>query len=191
MSGDPKQILILGGGFAGVYTARYLEKLLRPEEASITLINRENYWVYQPMLPDIISGSIGLTNVVSPIRRLCPRTNLIMREVRDINLKDQIVTISPGFRPRHLQLEYDYLVIALGSITNFHGMPGIMENAMPFRTLADAMALRNHVIHVLAAARSGPLLARPADCQAACHPDRCQCSALSQRLPSLPRPAAW
>src|ERR1700726_2081871 len=96
MSGDPKQILILGGGFAGVYTARYLEKLLRPEEASITLINRENYWVYQPMLPDIISGSIGLTNIVSPIRRLCPRTNLIMREVRDIDLKDQIVTISPG-----------------------------------------------------------------------------------------------
>ena len=149
MSGDPKQILILGGGFAGVYTARYLEKLLRPEEASITLINRENYWVYQPMLPDIISGSIGLTNVVSSIRRLCPRTNLIMREVPDINLKDQIVTISPGFRPRHLQLKYDYLVIALGSITNFHGMPGMMENAMPFRTLADAMVLRNHLIHVL------------------------------------------
>src|SRR5260370_1132610 len=101
------------------------------------------------MLPEIISGSIGLTNVVSPIRRLCPRTNLIMREVRDINLKDQIVTISPGFRPRHLQFKFDYLVIALGSITNFHGMPGMMENAMPFRTLADAMVLRNHLIHVL------------------------------------------
>jgi NADH:ubiquinone reductase (H+-translocating) len=83
----PKQILILGGGFAGVYTARYLEKLLRSEEASITLINRENYWVYQPMLPEVISGSIGLTNVVSPIRRLCPCTNLIMREVEDIDLK--------------------------------------------------------------------------------------------------------
>src|SRR6201993_2600969 len=149
MSADPKQILILGGGFAGVYTARYLEKLLRPEEASITLINRENYWIYQPMLPYIISGSIGLTNVVSPIRRLCPRTNLIMREVRDMNLQEQIVTISPGFRPRHLQLQYDYLVIALGSVTNFHGMPGMMENAMPFRTLADAMVLRNHLIHVL------------------------------------------
>src|ERR1700760_1615254 len=149
MTTGPKRILILGGGFAGVYTARYLEKLLRPEEASITLINRENYWVYQPMLPEIISGSIGLTNVVSPIRRLCPRTNLIMREVRDINLQEQIVTISPGFRPRHLQLQYDYLVIALGSITNFHGMPGMMENAIPFRTLADAMVLRNHLIHVL------------------------------------------
>ena len=104
MSTAPKQILILGGGFAGVYTARCLEKLLRPGEASITLINRENYWVYQPMLPEVISGSIGLTNVVSPIRRLCPRTNLIMREVEDIDLKKQIVTVSPGFRPRHLQL---------------------------------------------------------------------------------------
>ena len=59
MSTGPKQILILGGGFAGVYTARCLEKLLRSEEASITLINRENYWVYQPMLPEVISGSIG------------------------------------------------------------------------------------------------------------------------------------
>jgi NADH dehydrogenase len=149
MSTAPKQILILGGGFAGVYTARCLEKLLRPHEASITLVNRENYWVYQPMLPEVISGSIGLTNVVSPIRRLCPRTNLIMREVEDIDLKKQIVTVSPGFRPRHLQLKYHHLVIALGTITNFHSMPGMIENAMPFRTLADAMVLRNHVIHVL------------------------------------------
>src|SRR5215813_11957122 len=149
MSTVPKQILILGGGFAGVYTARHLEKLLRPEEAVITLINRENYWVYQPMLPEIISGSIGLTNVVSPIRRLCPRTNLIMREVEGIDLNKQIVTISPGFRPRQLQLPYDHPVIALGNTTSFHGMPGMIENAMPFRTLADAIVLRNHVIHAL------------------------------------------
>ena len=149
MCKSPKRVLILGGGFAGVYTARRLEKLLRPEEASITLINRENYWVYQPMLPEVISGSIGLTNVVSPIRRLCPRTKVIMREVEHIDLDKQIVTISPGFRPRQLQLKYDHLVIALGNITDFHGMPGMMENATPFRTLADAMALRNHLIDVL------------------------------------------
>src|SRR5271170_5029602 len=149
MSTEPKQILILGGGFAGVYAAQGLEKLLRPEEATITLVNRENYWVYQPMLPEVISGSIGLTNVVSPIRRLCPRTNLVMREVEDIDLKNQVVTISPGFRPRQLQIKYDYLVIALGTVTSFYGMPGMMENALPFRTLADAMVLRNHLIHVL------------------------------------------
>jgi NADH:ubiquinone reductase (H+-translocating) len=149
MCNSPKRVLILGGGFAGVYTARHLEKLLRSQEASITLINRENYWVYQPMLPEVLSGSIGLTNVVSPIRRLCPRTNVIMREVEEIDLDNQIVTISPGFRPRQLQLKYDHLVIALGNITSFHGMPGLIENAMPFRTLADAMTLRNHLIHVL------------------------------------------
>jgi NADH:ubiquinone reductase (H+-translocating) len=145
----PRKIVILGGGFAGVYTARYLEKLLRPEEATITLVNRENYWVYQPMLSEVISGSIGLANVVSPIRRLCPRTNLVTREIENIDLANKIVTVSPGFRPRQLQLSYDYLVIALGNVTNFYGMPGMLENAMPFKTLADAMVLRNHVIRTL------------------------------------------
>jgi len=149
MSANKKQIVILGGGFGGVYTARCLERLLKPDQADICLINRENYWVYQPMLPEVISGSIGLTDVVSPIRRLCPRTNLVMREVEDVDLKDKVVTVSPGFRPRQKKIPYDYLVIALGEITNFYGMPGMLENAMPFRTLADAMALRNHVIQVL------------------------------------------
>src|SRR5712671_5434088 len=106
MSTDRRQLLILGGGFAGVYTARRLERLLRPEEASISLVNRENYWVYQPMLPEVISGSIGLTSVVSPIRRLCPRTHLVMREVEEIDLRNRTVTVSPGFRPLRKQLHY-------------------------------------------------------------------------------------
>jgi NADH dehydrogenase len=72
MGPSKKQIVILGGGFAGVYTARTLERMLRPEEADISLVNRENYWVYQPMLPEVISGSIALMDVVCPIRRLCP-----------------------------------------------------------------------------------------------------------------------
>jgi NADH:quinone reductase (non-electrogenic) len=149
MSTAKKQIVILGGGFGGVYTARCLERLLPPDEADICLVNRENYWVYQPMLPEVISGSIGLTDVVSPIRRLCPRTHLVMREVEEIDLKNRVVTVSPGFRPRQLKIPYDYLVIALGEVTNFYGMPGMLENARPFRTLADAIALRNHLIHVL------------------------------------------
>jgi NADH dehydrogenase len=131
MTTDPKRIVILGGGFAGVYTARYLEKLLRAEEASIALINRENYWVYQPMLPEVIPGSIGLTNFVSPLRRLCPRTNLVMREIEDIDLHRQFVTLSAGFRPRRLELQFDLLVIALGSVTDLHGMPGLKENRRP------------------------------------------------------------
>jgi NADH:ubiquinone reductase (H+-translocating) len=145
----PKKIVVLGGGFAGVYTARYLEKLLRPAEAAITLVNRENYWVYQPMLSEVISGSLGLADVVSPIRRLCPRTNLVTREIEDIDLDNRVITVSPGFRPRQLKLHYDYLVIALGNVTNFYGMPGMLENATPFKTLADAMVLRNRVIRAL------------------------------------------
>ena len=68
MADREKKVVILGGGFGGVYTARHLEKLLTPDQVSIRLVNRENYWVYQPMLPEVISGSIGLTDVVSPIR---------------------------------------------------------------------------------------------------------------------------
>src|SRR5260370_24811889 len=144
-----KWILILGGGFAGVYAARHLERSLRPDEASISLVNQENYWVYQPLLPEVISGLVGLTDVVSPIRQLCPRTQLVMREVPKIDLADKIITVSPGFRPRALELPLDYLVIALGSISDFCGTPGMVEHVKPFRTLADAVSLRNHLIHTL------------------------------------------
>jgi NADH dehydrogenase len=149
MTSNEKRIVILGGGFGGVYTARHLGCMLKPGEASVTLINRENYSVYQPMLPDVISGSIGLTDVVSPIRQLSPRTELITREVESIDLKNKIVTVSPGFRPRSMEIPYDYLVIALGGITDYSGKPGLLEHAKPFRTLADALSLRSHLIHVL------------------------------------------
>jgi len=151
-----KRILVLGGGFGGVYAARELERILRPSEASISLINQENYWVYQPLLPEVISGLIGLTDVVSPIRQLCPRTELVMREVEKINLEQKFVTVSPGFRARQLEIPFDYLVIALGSISNFCGTPGMVEHVRSFRTVADAISLRNHLIHVLEEAEIEP-----------------------------------
>src|ERR1044071_4557413 len=77
-----KRIVILGGGFAGIYTAQYLEKAMGSRnDYEITLINKENYFVFQPMLPEVISGSIGLLDTVSPIRRLLPRTNLHVRDI--------------------------------------------------------------------------------------------------------------
>src|SRR4029077_1119541 len=117
--GTKKPILVWGGGSARVSVATNLERLLRPEEAAISLINQENYWVYQPLLPEVISGLIGLTDVVCQIRQLCPRTNLVMREVEKIDLVNKVVTVSPGFRPRQLEIPFDYLVIALGSTSNF------------------------------------------------------------------------
>jgi len=71
------------------------------------------------MLPEVISGSIGILDTITPIRRLCPKTNLYTREVESIDLKNKTVTTSAGFRPRPYQLEYDHLVIAVGNITSF------------------------------------------------------------------------
>jgi NADH dehydrogenase len=152
---EPKKILILGGGFAGVSVAQYLEKTLSPGDAVISLVNKENYFVYQPMLPEVISGSIAFTDIVSPIRHLCPRTHLILRDVEEIDLERRVVTASPGFRPRRMEIPYDYLIVCLGSTTNYYGIPGMLEHAMPFRTLVDAVALRNRVIHCLEEANIG------------------------------------
>jgi NADH dehydrogenase len=149
-SGRPTRILILGGGFGGVYTAMALERhFKRDPSVEIGLVNKENYLVFQPMLPEVISGSIGLLDTIAPIRRLCPHTNLYTRTVEDIDLKNRVVTTSAGFRPRPYMLEYDHLVIALGNQTSFAGQPGLEEHALPFKYLGDALLLRNHIIHAL------------------------------------------
>ncbi len=149
----PVRILILGGGFGGVYTALTLGKLLKAELdrglVELGLVNRDNYIVFQPMLPEVISGSIGIIDTITPIRRLCPRTNLYTRMIEGIDLKRRRVTAAAGFGSQQLYMEYDHLVIALGNVTSFAGQPGLAEHALPFKYLGDALALRNHAIHVL------------------------------------------
>jgi len=144
------RVVILGGGFAGVYAALELEKAVaRGEDLEIVLVNKENYFVFQPMLPEVISGTIGLLDVVSPIRRLLPRTDLHVREVESIDLEAKVVITSPGFRPHPHEIRFDHLVLALGSVTDFRGLRGLAEHAFPFKNLGDALALRNHVIRAL------------------------------------------
>ena len=147
---------MLGGGFGGVYAARFLEKEFQPHEAEISLVNRENYFVFQPLLPEVISGSIGLTDTVAPIRRVCPRTRLYVRELESIDFAARKVVLAPGVRPRRLELPYDYLVIAAGSTTNLSGMSGLAEHALPFRTLGDALRLRNRVFQCMEEADTEP-----------------------------------
>jgi NADH:ubiquinone reductase (H+-translocating) len=147
------RVVVLGGGFAGVYTALALEKALRGrDDFEVLLINRENYFVFQPMLPEVISGSIGLTDVVSPIRRLLPRTELHVRDVQSVDLERRLVVTSPGFLPHTHEIPYDHLVVALGNVTDFRGLPGLPEHALPFKNLGDALNLRHHVIRALAEA---------------------------------------
>ncbi len=144
------RIVILGGGFAGVYAAMELEKLRGSKnDFEIILVNKENYFVFQPMLPEIISGSIGILDTVSPLRRLLPNTTVYVRDVEMVDIQNRTITLSHGFRPRPLVIEFDHLVVALGNVTDFRGMVGLSEHALPFKNLADAIHLRNHIIHLL------------------------------------------
>jgi NADH:quinone reductase (non-electrogenic) len=149
----PARILVLGGGFGGVYTALTLEKLLGAEirrgEVELGLVSRENYFVFQPMLPEVISGSIGVLDVITPIRRLCPNTNLYTRTIESIDLQHRSVQSTAGFGSRQHHLHFDHLVVALGNVTSFAGQPGLAEYALPFKYLGDALALRNRLIHTL------------------------------------------
>lgn len=151
------RIVILGGGFAGVYAARHLERLRRGhDDFDIVLINRENYFVFQPMLPEVISGSIGIVDTVSPLRRLLPNTEVHVREVESIDLDQRLVRLSPGFEPRVTAIPFDHLVVALGNVTDFRGLHGLSEHALPFKNLADALALRSHIIAALEEAATEP-----------------------------------
>jgi NADH dehydrogenase len=146
---ERRRVVILGGGFGGVFVARRLERLRRRDEFEIILVNKENHFVFQPMLPEVISGTIGLLDTVSPLRRLLPGTELQLREVESIDLDRRTISTSTGFHPHPNVLRWDHLVIALGTVTDFRGLRGLPEHAFPFKNLSDALTLRNHVIRTL------------------------------------------
>lgn len=152
MSADKTQIVILGGGFGGVYTAKYLWSYLRREERArtqISLVSAENYLVFQPMLPEVISGTLETLHVISPIRRIVPNAALYVRAVEEVDLAQQRIRLAPGYSLRHLDLQYDHLVFALGNRLARGLVSGLDEHAIPFKYLGDALRLRNHIVHVL------------------------------------------
>jgi NADH dehydrogenase len=150
---NKERIVILGGGFGGVYTAMHLEKLLgKNSNYEIILVNKENYFVYQPMLAEVVGGSVGLIDTVSSLRALLPKTKLFVREIYGIDIPKKTITLSPQFSHSTYELTYDHLVFALGCVTDFRGIPGIHEHALPFKTLADAIIIRNRVIDVVESA---------------------------------------
>ncbi len=143
------RILILGGGFAGIAAARRLEKSLRADEATVTLVSRENYSLFTPMLPEIGSGNLETRHVVTPIRAQLSRTTFVLGNVRAIDLAAKTVDVEHVIARSKQTLEYDQLVIALGSVNSTFGLPGIDERSIPYKTLEDADRLRNHVIAML------------------------------------------
>ncbi len=142
-----KHILILGGGFGGLYTSLHLDRTIaRRSDVKVTIVNRENFFLFTPMLHEVAAGDLDITNIVSPVRKLLKNVEVFNGRVESIDLDKQTVSVSHGKEHHHHVLEYDHLVLGLGSVTNFFGDEGLEENALTMRSLGDAIFLRNHLI---------------------------------------------
>jgi NADH:ubiquinone reductase (H+-translocating) len=152
---DSKRVLILGGGFGGVYAALWLEKVLAGRDGlEVTLITRENYFLFSPMLPEVAAGELEQNTIVNPLRKLLRRVKSFVGTIEEINLDARHVLVSHGFDGHKHELPYDQLILALGSGTNFFGLPGVEAACLALKTLSDAVAIRNRLITHLEEANS-------------------------------------
>ncbi|WP_115651809.1 FAD-dependent oxidoreductase [Rhodobacter capsulatus] len=142
------RIVVLGGGFGGMYTARALARRLG-RKAEIELINAENYFVFQPLLPEVGAGSIMPAHAVSPLRFLLKGVQVRKAVVDSVDFERKVVIVFQGIQRRPTEVPYDHLVIALGQGADFSRMPGLEEHALKMKTLEDARRLREHVIEQL------------------------------------------
>src|SRR6266508_2569364 len=160
-----KRIVILGGGFAGVSAAQELTRRLRRERRlsrpdapivdgiEVLLVNRDNYFVFQPLLADIISGTIETTHVVVPLRRMLPHAQVEVGHVQTIDVATRTVGLRRRLSGAVSTIPYDALIVAVGSVTDLAAVPGMAEHAVGIRTLGDAFYLRNRALDMLEEAR--------------------------------------
>lgn len=152
------RILIIGGGFAGAYCAQSLERRLRPDEAEIVLIDRNNYFIFYPLLVEAGTGSLEPRHAVVSIRSFLKTTRFVMGEVTAADTTARMVTcrLSGSGEPA-VVLDYDQLVLAPGSVTRLPAdVPGLAEHGFEMKSLADAVRLRDHAIRQLERADVAP-----------------------------------
>ncbi|MCA9726136.1 MAG: NAD(P)/FAD-dependent oxidoreductase [Candidatus Eisenbacteria bacterium] len=145
----PPRIIILGGGFAGAYCAQQLEKSLRTVAADIWLIDRHNYFVFYPFLVEASTGSLEPRHAVVSIRSFLDRTQLHLGTVIGADPARHCITFTPGGSERAVEVAYDHLVVALGSVTRLPAVPGLAEHGFQLKSLADGVALRDRAIRML------------------------------------------
>ena len=145
---EKKKVLVIGGGFGGVFAAKALERLGRGK-AEVELVNANNYFVFQPLLPEVAASSIHSADAVVPLRQLLRHLQVRQAEVIGIDFAKKSVTVVQGTRRVPVDLAYDELVIALGTGVDLNRFPGLPEHALTMKDLADAHRLRTHVIGCL------------------------------------------
>ncbi len=153
----PQKIVILGSGFAGIEVLRDVQKKFQSNKnIDIILVSRDNFLLFTPMLPEVSSGMIETRHIVTPVRSFCNKAKFYQAEIKLIDLNSKEITIEHAigrqFAPsdwHYHTLKYDYLVIALGSKTNFFGMSDVEKNSFTMKSIDDAIILRNHIINVL------------------------------------------
>jgi NADH dehydrogenase len=153
-SGGPR-ILILGGGYVGLYTAMGLRKGLKPGEATVTVVDPRPYMTYQPFLPEVAAGSIEPRHVVVSHRRNLKGVEVVTGAVTGLRHAERAATVKPQ-QGEEVEIPYDVVVVALGSVSRVLPIPGLAEQAIGFKTVEEATALRNHVLGRLDAAAAMP-----------------------------------
>ena len=146
-------VVIAGGGFGGFYAARTLEKVLPAQSARITLVNDVNFMLYTPLLPGAAAGTLEPRHVVVPLREELRRTDVRVGRVTGADPEARRLDYET-LDGREESLDWDQLVVALGSVSRVVPVPGLAEYAKGFKTLPDAVELRNHVLRTLEAAET-------------------------------------
>jgi NADH dehydrogenase len=141
-------VVIAGGGFAGMSAARQLERLLPRQSARLVLVNDVNFMLYTPFLPEAAAGTLEPRHVVTPLREILKRTNLRLGAITAHDPAARTVTLR-DHDGNEEALPYDQLLLALGSVSRLLPVPGLGEHAIGFKSLADAIWLRNHVVETL------------------------------------------
>ncbi|MEV5599825.1 NAD(P)/FAD-dependent oxidoreductase [Streptomyces sp. NPDC052299] len=148
------RILVVGGGYVGMYTAlrlqRKLKQRLRAGDTEIVVVAPEPYMTYQPFLPEAAAGSISPRHVVVPLRRVLPHCTIVIGEARAIDHAKRTATVTTLASGEDgtgaLEIEYDELVLAPGSVSRTLPVPGLADHGVGFKTIEEAIGLRNHVI---------------------------------------------
>jgi NADH dehydrogenase len=145
---EKKKVLVIGGGFGGVFAAKALQRQGRGK-LDVELVNANNYFVFQPLLPEVAAASIHSADAVVPLRQLLRRVQIRQAEVMGVDFAKKTVIVVQGSRRIPIDLKYDELVIALGTGVDLKRFPGLPEHALTMKDLADAHRLRTHVIGCL------------------------------------------